>query len=229
MQIPARAWAIRPAEVAAALLGCIIALAGCGSGNRSKSSTDCPECAATIAQTRADTYAAVAMRIYHQEVAGAANASAFATIAALPDLAGGLTTGDYALVRRTLNGQPVRHAVRARLVRGGKVLADVGLRFVIGGQPRPLIAPDGTNLGQMEVSVQDVIGFIKLVSRLTGTAVVVRGTVGHHAKSSLPAALHATLPATGPVTVGGRRYTVSSFARPGFGGEQLRAWILAPA
>jgi hypothetical protein len=170
------------------------------------------------------------MRIYHQEAAGPANASAFARIARLPGLLRGLATGDAALARRALHRQPVRHAVRARVVRGGRrVLVDVGLPFVIGGQPRPLVAPDGTDLGEMEVSVQDVIGFVKLVNRLTGVAVVVRGTVGHHAKSSLRAALRAALPASGPVVVAGRRYTVSSFRRPGFGGEELQAWILAPA
>jgi hypothetical protein len=203
-----------------------IALAGCGSD--SSKTGACPTCPGVVAQTRADTYAAVARRTYRQEVFGDAGGSAFSHISSLPGLRRGLATGDYALARAALRDQPVRHAVRARVTRGSRVLVDVGLDFVIAGNPRPLVA-GGRTLGQLEISIQDVIGFVKLVHRLTGTQVVVRGSLPHHAESSLPAALGAALPAKGPVTVGGRRYVASSFARPGFGGEQLSVWILAPA
>jgi hypothetical protein len=181
-----------------------------------------------VAQTRADTYAAVARRTYRQEVYGDAGGSAFSHISRLPGLRRGLATGDYALARAALHDQPVRHAVRARVTRGSQVLVDVGLDFVIAGNPRPL-AVGGRPLGQLEISIQDVIGFVKLVHRLTGTQIVVRGSYAHHAESSLPAALGAALPGKGPVTVGGRRYVASSFLRPGFGGEQLSVWILAAA
>ncbi len=213
--------------LAALTLG--LAAAGCGGAGAPATPAACPSCAATIAQTRVDTLASVAMRIYHQEVSGTPNGAAFAQIAPLPGLVAGLASGDYALARRTLNGQPVRHAVREQVVRGGRVLVDVGLRFVIAGQPHSLTGPDGRVLGRMEVSIQDVIGFIKLVHRLTGAELVVRGSIGHHAKSSLAGALAVSLPAAGAATVDGRRYLVSSFDRPGFGGEQLRVWILAPA
>lgn len=221
---------IRLSARGAVVLGCVCVLAGCGSSRRPPALAGCPPCVtATIAQTRADTYAAVAMRIYFQEVFGAPNGAAFAVIAPLPGLVAGLASGDYALARRTLNRLPVRHAVRERVVRSGRVLLDVGLRFVIAGRPHRLTAPGGRYLGQIEISIQDVIGFIKLVHRLTGTEIVVRGSVGHHAASSLPAALQATLPSSGPTQVGRRRFIVSSFNRPGFGGEALNVWILAPA
>ena len=147
----------------------------------------------------------MAQRIYRQEVYGAPNGAAYARIAPLPGLTRGLETHDYALARRTILDQPVRHAVRVRVLsRDGKVLVDVGLGFVIAGTPHPLIAPDGRNLGQITVSIQDVIGFVKLVHRLTGTAVVVRGSLDGHVETSLPAAASATLPAAGPARIGGR-------------------------
>jgi hypothetical protein len=183
---------------------------------------------AIIDQTRADTLARVAKRIYFEEVFGSPDRSAFNVIGAEPELIAGLETGHLTLARRALNRVIVRHAVHERVVRGGRILADVGLKFVVAGQPRPLVAPDGTYLGQMEVSIQDVIGYIKLFHRLTGGEMVVRGSSGQ-AKSSLAAALALALPSSGPVVVGRRTYFVSSFRRAGFAGEPLEVWILAAA
>jgi hypothetical protein len=214
-------------RAAAGTLAALGLLAGCGSS--SPPSGGCPTCAAAIAQVRADTLAGVAERIYRQEVSGPPNGAAYAEIARLPGLTRGLETGDYALARRALLDQPVRHAVRARVLRGGRVLVDVGLPFVIAGTPRPELAPGGRRLGRIEVSIQDVIGFVRLVERLTGARAVVLGSLDHHVATSLPAALAVTLPTKGPVRVGQRRYTVSFLRRPGFGGEQLSVWILAPS
>ena len=58
--------------------------------------------------------------------------------------------------------------------------------------------------------MQDVIGFVKLVHRLAGAQVVVRGAPGH-VESSLPGAAHAQLPASGDVTIAGQAYVVRSF------------------
>ncbi len=208
------------------LAALVLLPAACGSTTHR--APGCPKCAATIAQTRADTFASVATRIYQQEVVGPANGAAVAQIAPLPGLVDGLAARNYAEASRALTDQPVRHAVRARVVRGGRVLVDVGLGFVIAGNPHPLSGPGGRRLGEIEVSIQDVIGYIRLIRRLTGTQVVVRGSLDHHLVSSLPPALAVRLPATGPVVVNRRPYTVSSFARPGFGGEQLTVWVLTP-
>jgi hypothetical protein len=217
------------ATVALALTG-LVGVAACGSGSTpARPAADCPTCAATIAQVKADTLASVAQRIYRQEVYGSPNGAAYARIAPLAGLSRGLETHDYALARRTILDQPVRHAVRVRVLsRAGKKLVDVGLGFVIAGAPHPLIAPDGRDLGRITVSIQDVIGFVKLVHRLTGTGVVVRGSLDQHVETSLPAALPVSLPKSGPTQIAGRTYTVSSFAGAGFAGERLRVWILAP-
>ena len=77
----------------------------------------------------------------------------------------------------------------------------------------------------IEASMQDVIGFVKLVHRLTGVQVVVRGAPGH-AESSLPGATGTALPASGNATIAGQPYVVRSFREVGFGGEALQVWIL---
>jgi hypothetical protein len=217
------------AAAAAAAVSAAIGLTGCGSATTRTTTAACPTCAQAIGQVKADTLASVAERIYRQEVYGAPNGAAFAKIAPLPGLSRGLETGDYALARRAIRDQPVRHAVRVRVEdAAGKALVDVGLKFVIAGAAHPLIAPDGRALGRITVSIQDVIGFVRLAHRLTGAGVVVRGSLDHHVETSLPAAVGVALPASGPVVVAGRRYTVSSFTGPGFAGERLTAWILAP-
>jgi hypothetical protein len=210
----------------------LVGIAACGGAAKKAGPTGgtCPTCAATIAQVKADTLASVAQRIYRQEVYGTPNGAAYARIAPLAGLTRGLETRDYALAQRTILDQPVRHAVRVRVLsRAGRVLVDVGLGFVIAGTPHALIAPDGRNLGRITVSIQDVIGFVKLVHRLTGTGVLVRGSLDGHVETSLPPAAAVTLPPSGPARIAGRTYTVSSFRGAGFAGERLHVWILAPA
>ncbi len=179
-------------------------------------------------QTRADTLAGVAQRIYYQEVFGSPNSAAFNLISTMPALVSALETGNLALARDTLNRVILRHVVHERVVRGRRTLVDVGLPFVVAGQRHALRAPDGTYLGRIEISIQDVIGFVKLFHRLTGADIVVRGSAGH-AKSAPAAFRNLALPASGPVTVAGRTYFVSSFGRLGFGGEPLQVLILVPA
>jgi hypothetical protein len=204
-------------------LALALALAGCGGG--SKAPPPCRVCAAEVAQVRADAFATVAKLTYAEEVYGAPNGAAFHVISRIPGLLDGLSTGNFSLARHAMHHQPIRHAVAVRVTRGGRTLIDVGLRFVVGGRVHALHNAQGVYLGRIEVSIQDVIGFIKLIHRLTGCEVVVAGSTGQ-AMSSLAAAAGAVLPARGPVTVAGREYTVSSFRERGFAGEPLRVSIL---
>jgi hypothetical protein len=73
--------------------------------------------------------------------------------------------------------------------------------------------------------MQDVIGYVKLVHRLTGAQIVVRGD-GSHVASSLAGGAAARLPPAGDAAVGGRTYVVRSFPETGFAGEPLTVWLL---
>jgi hypothetical protein len=79
----------------------------------------------------------------------------------------------------------------------------------------------------MEVSIQDVIGFIKLVHKYDGGDVVVRRSRGQ-ARTSL-ATMPGALPRSGCTSIAGRRYAVDAFGERGFAGERLTVWVLAPA
>jgi hypothetical protein len=95
-------------------------------------------------------------------------------------------------------------------------VTDVGGRFVVAGP----------SVNGLTISIQDVLGYVKLVSKLTGQGVIVRGNPGHVVSSS-PAFLHASLPSSGSVSVDAHEYLVRSFVERGFAGERLRIWILS--
>jgi hypothetical protein len=120
---------------------------------------------------------------------------------------------------------PHKHVVRLRVVRAGRTLVDVGGRFVARG-PQTVLRAGGRDLGTLQISIQDMIGYVKLIHRHAGGEAVVRGQAGHQ-ETSLPAAPPASLPGMGAVAVRGHRYTVGSFRETGFGGEPMRVWIFA--
>lgn len=185
---------------------------------------------ANVAAVRADTLAGVAQRIYQQEVSGAVGRAAVRRIARDPRLDRALADGNAKALRAEALRQlfePGKHVVRLRVLRGRRVLTDVGGRFVVGEDAAELRAADGRDLGRLEISMQDVLGYRKLVNRLTGADVVIRGSSGH-VETSLPAAAAVSLPGSGTVTLQGRTYVVREFAEHGFGGEPLSVWLLVP-
>ncbi len=125
------------------------------------------------------------------------------------------------------NRQLVRHVVQIRVLQGSRVLVDANpTSFDVRGSITELRSPSGRRLGQLQVTLQDVIGFIKLVHKLNAADVVVRGAGGQE-RTSLPAAAGASLPQSGCTQIGSRRYAVRSFTESDFTGEPLTIWILA--
>jgi hypothetical protein len=115
--------------------------------------------------------------------------------------------------------------VRLGVSRGGHRLVDVGRRFVLTPVVRPLPRSRGA---VVRTSVQDVDGYVALLHRLTGQAVVVRGVTGHEASFPL-ALLHVPMPPrAGAVQVDGHLYAAQTFAERGWAGEPLRVTVLVP-
>ena len=197
-----------------------VALPGCAAVQAADQ--DPPATAA--AGVRADTLVGVARRIYRQEADGAVGHAAVRRIARDPALRAAMRSDRPAALRAAALRQlfnPGKHVVRLSVMRGGRTLTDVGGRFVV--SPAQLTAQGDV----IEASMQDVIGFVKLVHRLTGADVVVRGAPGH-VESSLPGATDTALPAAGSATIAGQSYVVRSFREVGFSGEALQVWVLTP-
>jgi hypothetical protein len=116
------------------------------------------------------------------------------------------------------------HVSRLRIVRGSRMLVDVGVPFVVA--PSQLALP-GTHGAMLQISDQDVIGYVKFMRRNHGVDIVTRGTGVGHVRTSLPAALHVRLPDRGSVTIAARRYAVASFHRKALNGERVKVWVLA--
>jgi hypothetical protein len=196
-----------------------VALPGCAA--EQAADQDPPAMAA--AGVRAETLAGVARRIYHQEAGGAGGHAAVKRIARDRALLAALVGHHPAALRAAALRQlfnPGKHVVRLSVARGARTLTDVGGAFVV-APARLEVRGD-----VIEASMQDVVGYVKLVHRLTGEQVVVRGVPGH-VESSLAGAAHASLPAAGDATIAGRTYVVRSFHETGFDGEPLSVWVLS--
>jgi hypothetical protein len=164
---------------------------------------------------------------YSQERVGLAVHVAFRRVEHDGALVRALRAGDLRAAQARADQLLIGHVVRIRIRSGSRVLVDANpTSFAVGGTVHSLRSQRRT-LGQMEVSIQDVIGFIKLVHKYDGGDVVVRGSRGQ-ARTSL-ATMPAALPRSGCVSIAGRRYAVDAFGERGFASERLTVWALAPA
>jgi hypothetical protein len=126
------------------------------------------------------------------------------------------------------------HVSRMRVLRGPRLLADAGVPFCVAPGQITLRGTHGHYLGTLQVSIQDVIGYVRLIHRNYHVDVVVRGRGTAHVKTSMgnenPGLVrHARLPNAGRTTVAGRHYNVRSFTAAALGGERVKVWILQRA
>jgi len=183
-------------------------------------------CVSQAVLARAAAVTRIAKRRYDHEHYGVAVHDALRRVARDPALVADLARGNLSAALGVANHQLILHTVRIRIVQHSQVLVDANPKsFAVGGALGELYGLHNRPLGRAEVTVQDVIGFIKLVHKYHPGDVVVRGASGE-VKSSLPGAAHAQLPSSGCAQVGGHSYVVQSFHRTGFAGERLKIWVL---
>jgi hypothetical protein len=212
-------------------------LAGCGAAAATRASaapaaTSAPAVVHVLHATRAaaaaapvDRFAAMAMRQYTRETSGSVARADLRQISREPGLRAAARSGNVATLRAYVNQRfPTwyhQHVSRLQILRGPKTIVDMGVPFVVDGPHVTL--PGGDTL---RISIQDEIGFVRLLHRHNPVEVVVRGQGTGHVRSSLPAATNAALPTSGRVTIAGLRYDVRSFSSTALGGEPVRIWIL---
>jgi hypothetical protein len=192
--------------------------------------------AATTARqaTAIDQLSAVARRQYAAEVHGGVAIGTARRVARDPALLRTLESGNVAATQAYVRRQfPAVwyhwHVSRMRIRKGSSVVVETGVPFVVAPTTIPLRSSSGRTLGTLEVSIQDEIGFVRFMHRNYPVDVVVRGTGAADVRSSLPAATHANLPSSGPVTIAGRRYLSRSFHETAWNGEPVTVWILTKA
>jgi hypothetical protein len=240
MRLPRRAVFMSSAVIAVALGGCAGAPAPprTVAGPASAAAEPAPARPSTAKQAPAavarpqsaiDRLAAVARQRYSEEVTGAAVHKQLRRVAGDPVLLRALRSGNLTGLRaevRLQDATPHAHISRLRVVRGSRVLADAGVVFPVAPAQKALNDAHGRFLATLQLSIQDVIGYVKYMHRNVRVDVVVRGRGAAHVRTSLPAAAGVRLPSSGTAIVAGHRYLVRSFSEPGLAGETLRIWIL---
>jgi hypothetical protein len=190
---------------------------------------------ATDVSRRLPNAIALARAVYANEINGGrvhADMRLLASDAALLEaLARGDLVAAHAEAWRVMTSNRQQHITRVGVVRGGHVLVNAvwnGNGTFVAAPLARAIALHGRSLGTLLVSVQDIIGYVKLTHKLTGDEIVVRGSSGQ-VRASLPAAARAALPGSGEVKIGATRYRVGSFHVAGWADEPLTVWVLQPA
>jgi len=144
-------------------------------GHAATSSAQCGQASATTIASVDDF---VARRIYAAELSGKKVSADIAHITGSAELLTALESADqpavYAAVH-TLVYTPRWHIVRLRVIQHGRVLADVGGPDIIAPVSGTLRFK-GRTVGSFVMSVQDDLGYVKLVSRFIGIPIDLYGT-----------------------------------------------------
>jgi diguanylate cyclase (GGDEF)-like protein len=145
-------------------------------------------------------------------------------------LAAALRAGDrQALARRATQLTRREAATRIVILRGPRVLTDVGDRAAVFPASRELVDKAGKRYGLLQVAATTARDYAQRAERVTGLDTVVRQG-DQVVASTLPGVDPGALPdEQGDVPVAGDEYRAATFQAPGFHGARLRVTVLDPA
>jgi len=172
----------------------------------------------------------IAHQIYDEELMSQEVSADVYRVTSSTALASAVAGGDRATVRAATHAivyTPVWHIVRLRVLSSsGQLLADVGGPYVLApltGQ----ITYQGKVVGSFVMSVQDDLGYKKLVNHIAGVPIEeylhgkpLIGTFEHPPSSPPP---------SGPLTLDGVHYDVDSYTVRAFPTGELRIVVLVPS
>jgi hypothetical protein len=183
-------------------------------------------CGAATARTVAAVQTEAARRIYAGELDGTETRLDVARVTSYQPLLDALATGETAAVRAAVHAlvyKPHWHIVRLRVIARGRVLADVGGPHVL-APVRGTLRAHGHALASYVMSVQDDLGYVKLVTRFIGAPVDIYSH-GAFVMGTLSPAPPADAAA---VSAGGNRYAASALAVHAFPAGPLQASLFVP-
>jgi hypothetical protein len=186
-------------------------------------------CATAAAETLARTAGAVATRIYAKELTSTEVASDRRQVEGYGPLLGALESGKRAAITEAVSSLVYSHThiVRLRITRGSQVLADIGGPQIL-APVEGTLRRHGKTLAHYALSVQDDLGYVKLVTRFIGAPLVL--SAGQHvlAIEGALAPGPSSIPAHGPVSYRGQSYQAFSFTARAFPSGPLRISLLVP-
>jgi hypothetical protein len=196
---------------------------------RSASPAPGTACGAQAAETLAAAAGMVATRIYAGERSGSETRSDQRQVERYAPLLSAVAAGGREAIRAAVTTLVYSHThiVRLRVTRGARVLADVGGPYIlapVGGTLRL----HGHAIAHYVLSVQDDLGYIKLVTRFLAVPLVLRAGSRQVPIEGQLAPAPAGIPAHGPVSYRGRSFQAFSFSARAFPAGPLRVSLLVP-
>ena len=186
-------------------------------------------CGRAAPETLAQSVGWVAKQIYYGEVSSSRTVADRHQVESnaplLRAVAGDRQAAIKAAVTRLVYSHT--HIVRLRVIRGSKVLADVGGPYVLaplGGTLRL----HGRVVGHYLLSVQDDLGYVKIETHFIGAPLVLRIGTTTVPVEGLLAPGPAVIPEHGPVTYKHVIYQVYSFKASAFPSGSLRISVFVP-
>jgi hypothetical protein len=220
------AWALVLVTAVTVIGGCGKGAGGGSSAHSSAVVAGAPAGHTTCAQTVLDVLGRVARRIYRQGVSSERTRSAAHLIAASAGLREAVERGDAAGTQAAARALVAAgHMTNLRVIRAGKVLADVG-----GPAVTPLHGTlrgaAGQPLAGYLTSVWSDEGLLAETNGVTGSRVALR--VGGHSVGGSLALPPGRLPAEGALSYRGQRYQYTSFGGTQYPAGHLRVYLLKP-
>jgi len=227
--------AAAPTAAPAAALGVAPAGAGAGAGapttttpaTATTPATGAPAVCPAGAEVLASAAGSVAERIYAAEVHSSATDSDKHQIESYGPLLSAVASGGHAAIHTAVHSLVYSHThiVRLRVSRGSELLADEGGPYILAPISGTLRA-HGKTIGHFVFSVQDDLGYVKLVTRFIGAPMILRTDSGQVPVEGLLSPGPASIPDRGPVEYRGAGYQAYSFNADAYPSGRLRVSLL---
>jgi hypothetical protein len=220
------------AALAGAILLSVLLPTSCGSGahaddrqadlasaSRPSSPVSAP-CASDVALA----YGQVAEHIYAEFAGGRVVEPAVRRLQGSPALLAAVQSANPSATRAAL--LPLIHGQLARVLvlAGNRPLAQFGHGEALAPVTAPLRNAAGITVGTLVASEQTVRGYVDTVASFASAHILVRS--GSHQLGGTTTHAPPTLPASGPISFAGRRYSVYSFPAARFPSGSLRVYVL---
>jgi hypothetical protein len=186
-------------------------------------------CGTAAGEVLATTAGAVAERIYAAEVHSAETAGDKRQIETYAPLLSAVESGEHAAIAAAVHSLVYSHThiVRLRVSVGSTLLFDEGGPYILAPIAGTLRA-HGKTIGHFVFSVQDDLGYVKLVTRFLGVPLVLRSESGQVPVEGLLDPGPETIPDHGPVAYRGASYEAYSFKADAYPSGRLRVSLLLP-
>jgi hypothetical protein len=184
-------------------------------------------CGPAAAEVLARTAGSVAERIYAAEVNSSETVSDKRQIESDAPLLSAVQSGDRAAIKAAVHTLVFSHThiVRLRVSRGSQLLADEGGPYILAPVSGTLRS-HGRTIGRYVFSVQDDLGYVKLVTRFIGAPLILRTASGQVPVEGLLSPGPASIPNHGPVEYRHTAYEAYSFNTSAYPSGRLRVSLL---